>query len=169
MPFYTRHCWLVPWFEMKYTNRISIRDSLLKGNKTKHLWKDESQRSHVKQIVYTNVVWASYCGEQNQTMLTISKAGQHQENVTVYLFGIGIHCLFLFRSWKITLNLGKTCSQLDGINAAINEKGLELASRLGFTSHVFLPIRQKFVQLGWLLHRPRPNAILTWHCTSILW
>ena len=115
-----------------------------------------------KWILYSNVEQKRSWGKRNEPPPTTPKAGLHPEKVM----------LCMWWDWKGVLyyehlpenqriNCNKYYSQLDQLKVALDEKCLELVSRLIFhqdnaRQNVSLMTRQKLLELGWevLIHPP---------------
>ena len=118
---------------------------------------------------YNYVEWKSLWDKQNEAPQSYVKLLVIHKWCCVYS-GIGRGFSIISSFWKTKwLILTSTCSQLNKLNAALDEKHLELVKRKRIILHqnnsrpLFLMIRQKLLQLGWevLIHPPQSPDIAT--------
>ena len=108
--------------------------------------------------------WKKLWGKRNEPPPTTPKASLHPKKVMLYIWwnwkGVLYYELLLENQM---INSNKYCSQLDQLEAALNEKRLELVNRKCITfhqynsrSHASLMTRKKLLELGWdvLIHPP---------------
>ena len=126
----------------------------------------------LKQIVTGNGKWKLYnsverkrsWGKRNEPPPTTPKAGLHPKKVMLCVWWDWKGVLYYeLLPENQTINSNKSCSQLDQLKAALDEKRLELVNRKfiifhedNARPHVSLMTRQKLLQLGWevLIHPP---------------
>ena len=123
-----------------------------------------------KRILYNNVEWKRSWGKLNEPPPTTPKACLHPKKVMLCIWwdwkGVLYYELLLENQ---TINSNMSCSQLDQLKAALDEKHPELVNRKciifhqdNARPHVSLMTRQKLLHLVWevLIHLPySPNIV----------
>ena len=124
-----------------------------------------------KWILYNNVEWKRSWSNRNEPPPTTPKTGLHPKKMMSCICwdwkGVLYYELLLENQ---TINSNKYCSQLDQLEAALDENHLELVNRKGIIFHqdnirlhISLMTRQKLLT-AWL-GSSDSSAIFTSHCT----
>ena len=151
--------------EKNLLDHVSACDSLLKRNENIPFLK-QIVTGDEKWILYNNVEWKRSWGKRNEPPPPTPKSGLHPKKVMLCIWWDWKGVLYYeLLPENQTINSNKYCSRLDHLEAALNEKRLELVNRKRIIfhqdnarPHVSLMSRQKLLHLGWEVPIPPPYS-----------